>query len=125
MLIAVMWIQSLYFIATGLWALVDIHSFMAVTGPKEDIWLVRTVGVLVLGIGLSLLAAAWKRRAGAETMILAVGSALGLLVIDCVYVFAGVISTIYLADAAAEGLIILGLLIGKVRAGSRLHLEQE
>ena len=39
--------QAIYYIATGVWSLVGIRSFQAVTGPKIDTWLVKTVGVLV------------------------------------------------------------------------------
>ena len=39
--------QGLCFTATGLWPLMHMPSFEAVTDPKEDKWLVRTVGVLV------------------------------------------------------------------------------
>jgi hypothetical protein len=80
--------QGAFYVATGAWALVDLDSFMAVTGPKVDQGLVRTVGALVTLIGSALL--------------LAVGSALSLATIDVVYVSAGRISPIYLLDAAAE-----------------------
>ena len=43
--------------ATGIWPLLDIESFQDVTGSKTDLWLVRTVGVLVAVIdGVVLLA---------------------------------------------------------------------
>src|SRR5437879_6174180 len=32
--------QGLYFLLTGLWQLLSISSFQAVTGPKHDLWLV-------------------------------------------------------------------------------------
>jgi hypothetical protein len=32
---------------TGLWPLVSIGTFQQVTGPKTDLWLVKTVGVLI------------------------------------------------------------------------------
>jgi len=43
--------QAIYYIITSLWALAGIRSFQKVTGPKVDIWLVKTVGVLVGVIG--------------------------------------------------------------------------
>lgn len=54
-------IQGLYWLVTGLWGLIDIHSFMIVTGPKTDIWLVKTVSVLIVVISLSLLSAVKSR----------------------------------------------------------------
>jgi hypothetical protein len=94
--------QGAFYLVTGLWPLVDIGSFQTVTGPKTDLWLVRTVGVLVTVIGAVLVTAARRQQVGTETVLLAVGSALGLATIDVIYVLSGTISPVYLADAAAE-----------------------
>lgn len=95
-------IQGVFYAATGVWALVDLDSFMAVTGPKTDRWLVKTVGVLVTVIGAVLLLA-W-RRGGVplEVVVLAVGSALSLAAIDVIYVSKGTIRPVYLLDAVVE-----------------------
>src|SRR3954452_20641659 len=77
--------QGVYFAATGIWPIVDMRSFEAVTGPKVDKWLVRTVGVLVGVIGGVLVSAAARRRVTAETAGLAIGSAAGLGLIDTIY----------------------------------------
>ncbi len=53
--------QGLYYALTGLWPLISISTFQAVTGPKAEHWLVRTVGVLVTVIG-GVLALAGRRR---------------------------------------------------------------
>jgi hypothetical protein len=103
-------VQGWFYLLTGLWAIVDIDSFQRVTGPKLDLWLVKTVGVLVVVIGASLLAAARERRYGTPVLVLAVGSALGLAGIDLVYALGGRISPIYLLDTAAE--IVLAVLWG-------------
>jgi hypothetical protein len=95
-------VQGAFYVATGVWALVDLDSFMAVTGPKTDHWLVRTVGVLVTVIGAVLLLAWRTRRITGETVLLAVGSALSLAAVDVIYVSNGTISPIYLLDAVAE-----------------------
>lgn len=101
-------VQGWFYLLTGLWAIVDIDSFQRVTGPKTDLWLVKAVGVLVVVIGATLLAAARERRYDAPIVLLAVGSALGLAGIDLVYALAGRISPVYLLDAAAEiGLAVL------------------
>jgi len=94
--------QGAFYVATGVWALVDLDSFMAVTGPKADLWLVKTVGALVTLIGAVLLVAGRRSRVTSEIVLLAVGSALSLATIDVVYVSVGRISPIYLLDAAAE-----------------------
>src|SRR4051812_27447408 len=94
--------QGLFYASTGAWAIVDSRSFQAVTGPKADVWLVKTVGTLVFVIGGVLGRAGWCRRITPEIRLLAVGSALGLAAIDIVYVSKGRISKVYLLDAAAE-----------------------
>jgi hypothetical protein len=104
-------VQAVFYLATGIWPLLDIVSFQMVTGPKTDLWLVRTVGVLVAVIGAVLLSAARRRRVTEEIVLLAAGSALGLATIDLVYALSGRISAVYLADAAVElGLAALWLL---------------
>jgi hypothetical protein len=102
------WAQGIYFLATGVWPLVHLESFEAVTGEKTDDWLVITVGVLVTSIGVTLLVAAYRRTQVIEIAVLAIGSAAALTGIDVYYSSAGVISKIYLADALAELLLIGG-----------------
>lgn len=109
--------QAVFYVATGVWSLVGIRSFQKVTGPKADIWLVKTVGVLVTVIGGVLGLAGYRRRLSPEVTLLAVGSAAGLTAIDVVYVARKRIRPVYLLDAAAEtGLIGLWAL-----ARSRQH----
>ena len=108
--------QGVFYLLTGLWAIVHLPSFEAVTGPKTDDWLVKTVGVLVTVIGGVLVLAARRQRVTAEIALLAAGSALGLAGIDLVDALSGVISPIYLLDAAVE--IVIALLW--VAARSRL-----
>ena len=98
--------QGAYFAATGVWPLIDMASFEAVTGAKADKWLVRTVGVLVAVIGGALIAAGARRSVTPEIAGLAIGSSAGLGLIDVVYSTKGRISKIYLADAAAEAALI-------------------
>ena len=100
--VAIALLQGGFYAATGVWALVDLDSFMAVTGPKVDHWLVKTVGALVTVIGGVLLVAARRRRVTGEIALLGAGSALSLAAIDVVYVSLDRISTIYLLDAVAE-----------------------
>ena len=100
-------LQGLYFLATGVWPLVSMRTFEAVTGPKADKWLVKTVGVLVSVIGAVLVLAGRRGAAAApEPALLATGSAAGLAAIDVIYVANWTIDRIYLIDAAAEALLI-------------------
>lgn len=107
-LVRLAWSQGVYFVATGAWPLVHLMSFESVTGPKTDDWLVRTIGVLVLVVGLALLLSAMRLRVPAEIALLAMGSALGLATIDVVFATGDVISDVYLLDALIEaGLVLL------------------
>jgi hypothetical protein len=110
-------IQGVFYLATGIWPLLDIVSFQRVTGPKTDLWLVKTVGVLVTVIGAVLLLAARRRRVTDEIVLLAVGSALGLAAIDVIYALSGRISAVYLADAVAEIGLALLWLVARRRVG--------
>lgn len=108
-------VQGAFYVATGLWALLDLDSFMAVTGPKTDRWLVKTVGILVTVIGAALLLAWRSGRITPEVVLLAAGSAVSLAAIDIVYVSNDTISRIYLLDAVAE----IGLALAWIPAARR------
>jgi hypothetical protein len=98
--------QGFVYVGTGLWPLIHIKSFMKVTGPKRDIWLVNTVGVLVTVIGAVFLLAARRKRVAPEVALLGTGAAAGLTGIDVVYVAKGTIWPIYLLDAVGESFLI-------------------
>jgi hypothetical protein len=108
---AVALVQGVYYLLTGLWSLFAIESFQAVTGPKQDLWLVRTVGTLVIVMAASLLTAAARRRFEAPVIVLGAGAALAFIAVDVTFVALGSIAPIYLADAAAEVLILVGWLL--------------
>jgi hypothetical protein len=102
--------QAAYYLATGLWPLVHLPSFEAVTGPKTDDWLVHMVGLLAGVIGAALgVAAVHDRHRAPEIVVLAAGAALAFAGIDLWYVLNGPISPIYLADALVELALLVGL----------------
>jgi hypothetical protein len=94
--------QGVYYLLTAVWPIVHIESFIWVTGPKTDIWLVKTVSALLIPIGLTILLALRRTTPILEVAVLAGGAAIALAVIDIVYVANGTISRIYLADAVVE-----------------------
>ena len=94
--------QGAYYSATGVWPLVHMRSFLKVTGPKTDLWLVETVGGLVGAIGGVLLAAGLQRRVTPELKLLGIGSAAALAAVEGFYALRGRIPPVYLADAVAE-----------------------
>jgi hypothetical protein len=102
-------VQGVYYLATGLWGLLHVRSFMRVTGPKTDTWLVKTVSVLVSAIGSSLLLHTCRKQPQAEVDVLAIGSAVGLACIDVYYVTRRRIAKVYLLDAAAQVALVISL----------------
>jgi hypothetical protein len=102
-------IQAVYYLLTGIWPIVSLRSFEAVTGPKTDDWLVQTVGVLAAAIGGTLLVGGWRQEPRGETLVLSVLSALSFTSVDLIFALSGTISRIYLADAVLQGSIIAAL----------------
>jgi hypothetical protein len=98
-------IQGIYYIITGIWPLLDIHSFMLVTGPKNDIWLVKMVGLLTAAVAVAILTS--YKSPNRTVLVLSVSAALAYLAIDVYYVSAEVIGPVYLADAVIEAMLIL------------------
>jgi hypothetical protein len=97
--------QGTYYVASGLWAVVDRQGFERVTGRKTDYWLVRTVGLLAAAIGLTLLMGARDGRPSSETRLLGAAAGASFTAIDLLFVAKGRISPIYLVDAAVHGLL--------------------
>ncbi len=94
-------LQGLYYAVTGMWPIVHLASFMAITGRKRDTWLVKTVGGLIAAIGVTLLAGR-SGPARPTVSLLGVLSALVLAAVDVVFVGRRTIRPVYLLDAAAE-----------------------
>ena len=94
--------MAAYYLVSGAWPIAHMASFEAITGPKNDKWLVKTVGALAVANGAALAFGLRRERIAAETVVLAVCSALAFTAIDVVYVTRGRIRPIYLADAAVE-----------------------
>jgi hypothetical protein len=106
--------QGIGYIATGLWPILHMKSFEAVTGPKTDRWLVKTMGGLIAAVGVSLVVG--HRRPSPGVRALGVASAASLAAADVVYGGTGRISRVYLADAIAEIALIAGWLASRRRA---------
>jgi len=98
--------QAAYFVAAGVWPLLDMRSFQWITGRTTDRWLVKTVGALVAVTGATIGAAALRRRITPETRLLAIGSAAALAAIELAYVARRRISPVYLLDAIAQAALI-------------------
>ena len=105
--ILLLWVQGLYFLLPSIWPLLHMSSFLAVTGPKTDLWLVRTVALLLVAISLALLTSAWRREYIPALGVLAVGSACGMAGIDFYYAIQDRIWDVYLIDGVGEVMLIL------------------
>jgi hypothetical protein len=108
-------LQAIFYVVTGVWPFVSMRTFEAVTGPKVDRWLVKTVGALVAVIGCALALASRRRQLAPEIVLVAAGSAAALAAIDTVYVARRRISPVYLLGAVAE----FGLVAGWARLWSQ------
>lgn len=97
-------LQAVYFMVTGIWPVLHIHSFMVVTGEKTDIWLVHMVGLLAVTIGISLFF-------DPKSLLLPICSAISFAAIDLIYVLKDVISPIYLVDFVLQSVFILVYII--------------
>ena len=101
-------VQSPYYLLTAVWPLVDIESFMWVTGYKKDIWLVKTVSVLLLPVSLVFFAALFRQMPLLVMALLAGGCAVGLAAIDFYYTGNGTISNVYRVDGYLQAVFFLG-----------------
>ena len=93
--------QGVYYLLTGLWPLVHFASFEALSGRKRDRWLVRTVALLAVAIGVVLV------RRPDESGALADLSAGAFAMADVMAVGAGQLPT-YLGDAVVEAAFVVG-----------------
>jgi hypothetical protein len=114
--------QGVFYVGTGVWPIVHLRSFEAVTGPKREGWLVKTVGAIIAVIGGTLLTAGLRRRTSPELMLLAAGSAASLAAVDVIY-SPQRISPVYLLDAVAEGVLITGWCLAAARAWKRRSIQ--
>ena len=96
-------VQGMYVLLTAVWALVDIQSFMVITGPKTDVWLVRTVAVLLICISLFFLMSSKKSEEPRVTLTALVFS-FGLAYIDFYYTLNNTIRWVYALDGIVESM---------------------
>lgn len=93
--------QGAFFVASGAWPFLSMPTFEMTTGRKKEPWLVKTVGLLLVATGVTLI----RRRRDQPATLAAFARAplLALAGIDLWY--AGVrrvISPVYLVDLAMQ-----------------------
>jgi hypothetical protein len=102
-----------YYLASGIAPFASRRAFEAVTGPKQEWWLVQTVGALVTVAGAAMVSSAARRRVTPEIVGLSAGCAATLTAIDVIYVARGRIRPTYLLDAAVEVAALAALAAGR------------
>jgi hypothetical protein len=111
--------QGVFYTTTGIWPVLHIGSFQAVTGRKRDLWLVKTAGLLIASIGAALSAAALRGEVPAEVPLLGATSAASLASIDLVYASRRVIGPVYLLDALGEIGLVLAWTVASLSEDTR------
>lgn len=99
--------QFLYYLITSVWPLVHIQSFLVVTGDKTDIWLVKTVGALLLPYCILLLYITFNKKRNRIIALSLLGVCLAFLVIDLYYYFNNTITAVYLIDAFIQFIFLI------------------
>ncbi len=94
--------QGLFNIVGGAWPLVSLGSFEFVYGKKTDIYLQKTVGALLLSIGIVQSRASQSDEALTVARSLGIATALSLLAIDLVYIPRREMRWTYWQDAICE-----------------------
>jgi hypothetical protein len=113
-------IQASYIFITALWPLIDIESFIRITGPKVDIWLVKTVGALLLSVSTAMLYSLTRRHLSSIVVVLAMTNAFAFICIDFWYSYIGRISTVYMLDGLLQLSFIFAWCLALVGVGRRI-----
>jgi hypothetical protein len=108
---ATLWTQGAYTFLTAIWPIVDIESFMEISGYKTDIWLVKTVSILLLATSISFLIDTLSNRLNVPITMLALVVAIGMAYVDFYYSLNGTIRKIYMLDDFIEILFTIGWLV--------------
>jgi hypothetical protein len=98
--------QGIYTILTSLWPIIHIKSFLFITGPKTDVWLVKLVSLLLLCMGISFLMEVSQKHLSVTIKQLALNSAVVLFVVDLYYSYYNIIPEVYVIDGFIQLLFI-------------------
>lgn len=95
---------------------------MDVTGYKTDIWLVKTVGALLIPIAACLYSHLFIETNHTPALILGAFTAAAFISIDFHYALNDVISDIYLADGLLELLFLAGRILRSPESAQTKYL---
>lgn len=103
----VMLIQGVYYTVTGIWPLIDVHSFEVVTGKKKDKFTLRTTAILITVIGVILTWGSRLKKPAPGFTALGASSAAALASMEILH--SNQIRPVYLAESVLE--ILLAILL--------------
>ncbi|HZU81372.1 MAG TPA: hypothetical protein VE987_00570 [Polyangiaceae bacterium] len=106
-------VQGTYYFVSGMWSLVSPRTFQAVTGKKRDMWLAKTIGLLLSSTGAVFLYSGLRRRRPTEIVLLAIGMSATLA--TSALVWGTRQRRIYAADAAVQLALLASWLFGRGR----------
>ena len=101
--------QGTYYLVSGPPAIVCPRTFQALTGPKRDMWLAKTLGGLITIIGAVLLAGTRSNEPSSDLKLLASGSALALGTSDLIFGGKGRNTGVYYLDAVVQAALVAAL----------------
>jgi hypothetical protein len=87
----IVWVQGIYTLVTAIWPIVDIESFMMVTGYKTDVWLVKTVGALLIPVAGCLISFLFIQTDRRPAFVLGGLTCIAFICIDFYYALTDVI----------------------------------
>jgi hypothetical protein len=93
---------------------------MEVTGPKTDVWLVKTVGALLIPVSASLASYLIFNADRRPAFLLGTLSCIAFICIDFYYALSDVISNIYLLDGIVQIILLTGWIFTKFHY-TKLH----
>jgi hypothetical protein len=114
--------QGIYYFLTGVWPLLHMPSFLFVTGPKTDLWLVTTVGAILAVSGIGFFWASFRNEITTSILLIAGLQAYALGIVDFYYALNGVIAPVYLLDGVPEFLMFTAYVVYLYRFNQRRSL---
>lgn len=103
----IMIFQGIYYLATAIWPIISLSSFMALAGPKPDRFIFWAIDFLIIAVGASILFGVIRGDL-VTTSFLGAASAFAFIAVE--FMFAGKISRYFWIDTAVEILIFVGIL---------------
>jgi hypothetical protein len=97
-----LWIQGIYILLTAVWPLIDMESFLKISGPKTDIWLVKTVAVLLIPIAILFISTIFFSSHPLPVLLVGIATSAGLASIELYYTANHTIKWVYAVDGILQ-----------------------